>query len=717
MSLLYAGTLFVSAALLMIVQPLCARLVLPSLGGAPSVWNTCMLFFQTGLLAGYGYAHLTSRMFAPRHSVFLHIALLSAGFWMLPIVLPAPADAPGFPVLWLLQALLAGVALPYFVIAATGPLLQRWFAAGDFGDPYFLYAASNAGSFVGLLSYPLLIEPRLTLQQQSDWWRWGCLALLAATLVCGAVIVHRTRIVAAPREPETRQPPAWRQRLHWLALALVPSSLLLSVTNYITTDIAAIPLLWVIPLGLYLLTFTLAFTSRPLIPHAVLTRWQALAVLILMLLLLREAAEPLALVLGLHLLGFFWLALVCHGELARTRPAPAHLTEFYFWLALGGALGGVFNTLIAPLVFTGYAEYPLMIAMAALLKPSLDSNFLVRWDLLPAVALGALTAALALLNRWLKLEPGAAVLAIYAVPLVVCYVLQHRPIRFGLAVGLILLASWLDPGIHGPAAVRIRSFFGVHRVTERDGLRRLVHGNTVHGQQFLDAGKRWEPLAYYHRTGPIGVLLASMQKDPRLDRIGLVGLGAGSLAAYVQPHQRWTFFEIDPAVQHIAQDSGLFTYLRDAPAGSIDIVLGDARITLQKSQEKFGVLAIDAFGSDAIPWHLLTWQALKLYAERLRDDGILAFHISNRYVDLEPVLAQHAQSLGLFCTIAEDMDEAAAARHPGKMQSIWVFLARERIRLPETEFSLRAGEIDADMRPWTDDFADLLQVLRWRGAR
>lgn len=716
MAFLYAGTLFLSAALLMLVQPLCARLVLPSLGGTPNVWNTCMLFFQTGLLAGYGYAHVTSRFLPTRHAVFLHIALLGAGFWMSPIVLPSPADAPDFPVLWLLQILVAGVALPYFVIAATGPLLQRWFAAGDFGDPYFLYAASNAGSFVGLLSYPFLVEPWLTLREQSDWWRWGYLALIAATLVCGAVVVHRVRFVAMRVEPEAGSPPTWR-RLHWLTLALVPSSLLLSVTNYISTDIAAIPLLWIIPLGLYLLTFTLAFMSRTLIPHAVLTRWQALAVLVLMLLLLREAAEPLWLVMGLHLLGFFWLALVCHGELARTKPAPAQLTEFYFWLALGGALGGACNTLIAPLVFTGYAEYPLMIALAALLKPGDDSTFLPRWDVLPAVALGALTAALALFSRWLQLDSGVAIFAIYVVPLIVCYLLQHRPIRFGLAVGAVFLASLLDPGIHGPAAVRMRSFFGVHRVTERDGLRRLVHGNTVHGQQFLDAGKRREPLAYYHRTGPIGMLLTSMEKDPRLDRVGLVGLGTGSLAAYVQPQQRWTFFEIDPAVQRIAQERGMFTFLRDAPAGSIDIVLGDARITLQQSPEKFGVLVVDAFGSDAIPWHLLTREALEFYQKRLHDDGILAFHISNRYVDLEPVLANHAQQLGLVCTVAEDMDGAAAARHPGKMQSIWVFLTKERIRLPGAEFNLRAGESDPDMRPWTDDFADLLQVLRWRGVR
>ena len=698
----------------MLVQPLCARQVLLTLGGTPNVWNTCMVFFQAGLLLGYAYAHQSVRWFTNAGRVPIHITLLILAFCLLPVQLPGPDAPPEFPTVWLLQTLAVGVALPFIAIAGCGPLLQRWFADGGFGNPYFLYVASSAGSFAGLLAYPFLIEPWLALQEQSEWWRWGCLALVVATVFCGlAVLPTRTHVAAVGSEADRTAAANWRQRLRWLVLATAPSSLLLSVTNYITTDIAAMPLLWVIPLALYLLTFTVVFSSRPVIPHALAVRCQPLAVLVLMLLLVREATEPFFLVLGLHLLGFFWLALLCHGELARTKPAPAHLTEFFFWLALGGALGGAFNTLAAPLLFSGYAEYPLMIAIAATLRPSADATTRSRWDWLIPVGLAGATLLLILVSGRLRLDPTFNVFVVYLLPLIVCYLLQSWPLRFGLSVGAVLLASLLDPGVHGRASVRMRSFFGVHRVTELEGRRRLVHGNTVHGEQFLTWARRREPLAYYHETGPIGQFLTALGNDTRLDRVGLVGLGAGSLATYAKPGQLWTFFEIDPAVVHIARDSDLFTFLRDS-RGDIDCVLGDARLTLQASPRRFGVLVIDAFGSDAIPWHLLTREAMRLYQARLQDNGILAFHISNRYVDLEPMLANHAEELGLACTIAEDRDKETVAQHPGKLPSTWLFLAKEQLRFVGRPFKVHAGRPDPKLRPWTDDFANVLEVLRWR---
>jgi hypothetical protein len=287
--------------------------------------------------------------------------------------------------------------------------------------------------------------------------------------------------------------------------------------------------------------------------------------------------------------------------------------------------------------------------------------------------------------------------------------------RFGLAVGGVMFASMLDPGVHGRAMVRIRSFFGVHRVTEQAGRRSLVHGNTIHGQQFLDAGKRRQPLTYYHETGPMGWLLKAMQHDARLGRVGIVGLGAGSLAAYAQPKQKWTFFEIDPTVVFIARDSGLFTFLRDS-RGELDYVVGDARLTLQQTPDMFNLLVIDAFGSDAIPLHLLTREAMQLYQTRLGDDGILAFHISNRYVDLEPVLVQHAFEMGLECAVAEDLDRIAVAQHPGKLPSTWLFMAKRHGTLNGGRFPFRLGHADPKVLPWTDDFANIVQVLRWRAA-
>jgi SAM-dependent methyltransferase len=721
---LFACTLFLSAALLMMIQPLCARLMLPVLGGTPNVWNTCMLFFQTGLLLGYVYAHWNARWLMNRWTAIVQIALLTSGFWLLPIQVPRPSGPPEQPLLWLLGTLGAAIAVPYIVLAGTGPLLQRWFAAGNFGNPYFLYAASNAGSFAGLLAYPLAIEPWLTLDEQSDSWRWGYVMLMAMTVACGLAIRRSPAPVADVHSKTTHAetPINWPQRLRWLLLALTPSSLLLSVTNYVTSDLAAVPLLWIVPLALYLLTFTLVFASRQIIPHEMLVRFQPLAVVVLMLLLLREATTPLLAVLALHLLGFFWLALVCHGELARSKPPPAQLTEFYFWLALGGALGGAFNTLVAPMIFTGYAEYPLFIAVAAALKPSATaSRPSFRNAIVPAL-LGAATAALILLSRYWQLEPTLTIFVVYAAPLVACYLLQHNSLQFGLAVAAVLLASWLDPGIHGPSAYRTRSFFGVHRVTELNGMRRLIHGNTVHGQQFLDPLRRREPLTYYHRTGPIGQLLIGLRGDPRLDRVGVVGLGAGSLAAYAEKGQRWTFFEIDPAVAHIARDTGLFTFLGDSRAkDDIDIVLGDARLTLQQTDERFGLLVIDAFGSDAIPWHLLTREALELYRSRLQPGGVLAFHISNRYVDLEPVLANHAHAWDWYAGVIQDQyksrerlneDNADDERFSGKMESIWLFLAVRRERLGP--LNTKSARVAPNMRAWSDDFTNLLQVLRWK---
>jgi spermidine synthase len=703
MALLYVCTLFVSAALLMMIQPLSARMVLPYLGGTPGVWNTCMLFFQTGLLAGYLYAYGLARWLPGGRAVFVHVTLLLLSWWMLPIDLPRPEAAPAAPLVWLLTALLLAIALPYIILASMAPLLQRWFASASFGDPYFLYAASNAGSFAGLLAYPFLIEPQWTLHQQAELWRWGYAGLIALTLACGAARL-RSRSSAEPPVSMPSPTVSWSQRLRWLLLALVPSSLLLSVTSYLTTDIAAIPLFWVVPLALYLLTFTLVFAARPIVRWAMLTRWQPLVIVVLMLLWLREANEPLAVVL------------VLHAELARTRPAPARLTEFYFWLALGGALGGAFNTLLAPLVFSGYAEYPLMIALAAALRSGEEAQPASFWDWVAPALLGAFTALVMALNRWLRWEASLSVFLVYLVPLVACYTLQGRPLRFALAVAAIFLASLLDPGVHGPSAYRVRSFFGVHRVTEQEGLRRLVHGNTVHGQQFVEPAKRREPLTYYHRTGPMGQMLATLEGDARRGRIGLVGLGAGSLAAYAQAGDRWTFFEIDPAVVHIARDGGLFTFLSDS-RGDIDIVLGDARLTLSQTADRFRLLVIDAFGSDAIPWHLLTREAVELYRSRLQERGILAFHISNRYVDLEPVLANQAREMGWYCGVIEDLSGKEIERHPGKSASKWLFLAERREHLPGPALGLRPGRADPHLRPWTDDYANLLPVIHWRGVR
>jgi hypothetical protein len=471
-----------------------------------------------------------------------------------------------------------------------------------------------------------------------------------------------------------------------------------------------------------------------------MARWMPLVVLLIVLALLSEATEPLVLLMGLHLLGLFWVAMVCHGELTRSRPPASHLTEFYLWLSVGGVLGGVFNALLAPLIFRSVVEYPLVLVLACLLRPaptepsrgrkppeSAESSEGLRpplrhrvraGDVVLPLALGALTAALVFGTQAYGPGPGPLRIGLmFGLPVVVCYTFLERPVRFGLGVGALLLAASLAPGVYGRAEYRVRSFFGVHRVTldPTGSYRLLVHGNTVHGQQSLIPARRDEPLTYYHRTGPIGRLFAALEGDPRLKRVGLVGLGVGALACYARPGQHWTYYEIDPAVIFLARDSGYFTFLKDARA-PLDIVPGDARSTLTRSPDRFGLIVVDAFTSDAIPVHLLTREALQVYRDHLDDDGILAFNISNRYLDLQPVLAGLAADARppMLCLLREDLSVSASEKQAGKAPSLWVVLANRRQDVeklaggPWQPTPARPGT-----PPWTDDYANPLGVLKW----
>jgi hypothetical protein len=779
---LFTVTLFVSSALLFLVQPLVARLVLPRLGGSPAVWNTCMVFFQAALLAGYAYAHSVPRWLGVRRQALLHLGLMLLPLAVLPLGIPEGWTPPdnADPVWWLLALLLVSVGLPFLVVATSGPLLQRWFAATaapTASDPYFLYSASNLGSMLALLAYPLLVEPTCPLRLQSWLWTAGYLVLLGLTAAC-AVAVWRSpekvsgRAVSgesskaqglqplglgASRDSPPTTGMGW-QRLYWVLLAFVPSSLLLSVTTYLTTDIAAIPLLWVLPLALYLLTFILVFARKPLLSTTFLARWLPLVVLVVVLTLLSEATEPGWLLLSLHLLGLFWISLVCHGELARSRPAAEHLTAFYLWLAVGGVLGGLFNALLAPLLFNTVTEYPLVLVLACLLCPAAatEGGGVGGWgemvarltasrrtaspagqagrgrnhhaaltthhfwpDLLLPAGLGLLGVVLLVAFQYSGLTADAHALpALFGGLLVLCYLLRERPARFGLGIGAILLASTLAPGVHGRLEYRTRSFFGVHRVTldPTGSFRVLVHGNTDHGRQSLDPERRREPLVYYHRTGPIGQVFAALEGDDRLARVGVVGLGAGTLACYADKGQQWTYFEIDPAVEGIAEER--FTFLGDARqrGADVNVVLGDARLTLARCRDRFGLLVIDAFSSDAIPVHLLTREALRIYEDHLTDDGIVAFNISNRYLNLKPVLANlaRAQQPAWTCLVQDDLTISEAQKMSGKSESQWLVLLRrpeDRQRLAYGSWTQERGQEGRAV--WTDDYSNLLRVWKW----
>jgi spermidine synthase len=729
----FALTLFLSAGLVFLFQPMCAKMLLPSLGGVPAVWNTCMVFFQAGLLAGYAYAHAGPRLFGrPLHAP-VHLGLMLLPFLVLPIALgqrTPPADAS--PVSWLLSTLVLSAGLPFFVVASSAPLLQSWFAATaqpGARDPYFLYAASNLGSLAALFSYPFFVEPNLVLSQQSLWWTVGYGTLVLFTGACSlvlwksrnqhAIVVGDRNSFRSPSLPEERGMNSVL-RIRWVLLALIPSSLLLSVTSYLTTDIASIPLFWIIPLGLYLLTFILVFSNRfPRLP-GFFRGGLPLVVMLLVLALLSEATEPLILVFGLHLAGFFWIAMACHAELARTRPAVEHLTEYYLWLALGGVLGGMFNALLAPVIFNTVAEYPLMLVLACLLvgvrkrrsagAPQRPLPLLL--DLVLPVFLGFLTMALVLAGQYYELEPGPiSVAGMFSAPVLICYTFIERPLRFGLGLGAILLASAFYSGIHGRILVRQRSFFGVLRVTDKEDYRFLIHGNTVHGQQSLDPKRQTEPLTYYHHGSPIGQIFRVFRGDSRLDHVALIGLGTGALASYSEKDQTWTFFEIDPAVVAIAQNPKWFTYLQQA-RGNIQVVIGDGRLGLAKSADSFGLIVVDAFNSDAIPIHLLTREALAIYRSRLQKGGILAFHISNRHLDLEPVLANLAKDAGMACLVERDTHIIPR----GRWASDWMVLANTRADLKQLERTRRwdLGQTEDSLAVWTDDFSNLLDVFRRR---
>lgn len=726
MLILYGTTALLSAALLFLVQPMFARLALPLLGGAPAVWNTALVFYQAALLAAYGYAHAaTGRLGVARQALF-HLLLLGLPFVFLPIGIPAgwapPVEAN--PAGWLLALLAASVGVPFFVVATSAPVLGAWFArARDprATDPYGLYGVSNLGSLAALVAYPALVEPALTLRAQARLWAAGYAALALLWVAC-ALGLWRVGVAESPPEPalgDGAGPPGALRRLRWVGLAAVPSSLMLSVTTYLGTDVAAVPLLWVIPLALYLATFVLVFSPVGPVLHRVAGALLPLVLLPLVMALAGGANEPIALLIPLHLATLFLAALVCHGALAGDRPSPRHLTGFYLWLAAGGALGGALTALLAPLVFTAIAEYPVALVLACLLGARPDPGGTPRrWlpDVALPLGLGALTAALVAAGQTGSARIGPEVM--FGLPALLCLAFVRRPLRFGLGIAAILLASGLYRGEEGRVLHAERSFFGVHRVTLDPSGRYvlLLHGTTLHGMQSLDPARRREPLAYFHREGPVGDVMAVWRNAATWRTAAVVGLGAGSITCHGRADERWLFYEIDPAVARIARDPRYFTFVRDCPP-AIEIVLGDARRSLAAAGEaRYGLIVLDAYSGDAPPVHLLTREALALYRDRLAPKGLLLFNVSNRHLDLEPVLADLARDAGLVAVLRPDTAVGAAERAAGRMPSRWVVMAQETA-------SLGALLTDARWRPvrgraraavWTDDFSGLVPLIRWQ---
>lgn len=731
--LAYSATVFLAAFLLFWIEPLAAKVLLPVVGGSPTVWVLSLAFFQTVLLAGYGYAHLISRWFSVRGQALAHIATIALACTTLPVAIStAGQGAAGAPRQWLLHALAFSLGPTFFVIAVTAPLAQRWFALSGHGqarDPYFLYAASNAGSLLALLAFPFLLEPSLRLTDQQMAWSIGFAVLGVLLLACAAMIdlppTPRDRMSVAPQAATIDSTISWRQRFRWLALAAVPSSLLLGVTNHISTDIAAVPLLWIIPLALYLLTFVVAFSRRPIVPAGLALWAQAILVLTVGAVELRGIGGPWEIRIVFHLAAFTATALVCHGSLAASRPSPERLTEFYLWLALGGALGGWFNALLSPLIFSTAIEYPLALVLACLLRPGLWPDPTRRLAglldaILPALLLLALTKPLGLgAVDWLYVPSRWKLVAGIALVVLAAALAAGRPLRLGLGMAALLLGTIVLPDLRNALHVE-RNFFGVIRVKEwaREGddsakFHILFHGSTMHGAQSVDPAWRLQPGTYYHPTGPLGQLFARIGGSERTRRVALAGLGTAATACYGHRGEDWIFFEIDPAVERVARTRDWFTYLDDCPPRP-QVLIGDARVTLKaQPPQHFNLIVLDAFSSDAIPVHLLTREALALYVGKLAPGGLILLHITNRYVDLGPVIAKTAETLGLSAMRADDDDATPLGSGDLKLASSWMAIARGPDDLAVLDDDLRWQSVEPALRPWTDDHSDILTALKW----
>lgn len=962
--IIFTLTIFSSATLLFLIEPMIAKMVLPKFGGTPAVWVICTLFFQTALFLGYQYADAATGYLGLRRQVMAQVGLLGLAVVMLPLLrLSVAWEPPGDqdPAVWCLVLLVGAIGIPFFVISTSAPLFQKWFSESGHSsakDPYFLYAASNVGSMTTLLAYPFIVEPYLSIPAQNYVWMAGYVVLLALTCWCGYLVwntkaaraeARKVPVEVVPpaeekvdeaevngadedaeepaeesvaitaeapagkggkkkrkggwREAVTRKPPIkpvmpaaereihpdpepappqpvtandapsyWTQ-LHWAGLAFVPSSLMLGVTTYMTTDIASIPLLWIIPLTLYLLTFIIVFSRVPLTVHQAMVLSMPVFVLILVFVMVSEIKiKQIAWLFMLHLATLFVVAMVCHGELARNRPSTRYLTRFYLCMSVGGILGGLFNGLVAPVIFNSIAEYALVIVVACLLLPSLEDVMkmsrlnraldiglgsalglaavysvykfyqlfqiypettteqwlaatgfphlweqvlvvvlvagvllayaltaprqkrLNRWlDVLMPLSLGILTAQLihgSPFRNWdlswitdpLDVSPKQlATVLTYGLPVALCYGFAEQPIRFGLGVGAIFLAGAVNSTESSYVIHQDRSFFGVLKVEKRnpyemfprlnDGTvyHRLLHGTTLHGMQRADNypllllpltasnpfeaaafrvyGKseneeqRMDALTYYHRTGPVGQIYSIYCASGTKANSGFIGLGTGTMATYLEPQQHGDIYEIDKKVVDIASNPVYFSYLPER-AGRYDIKLGDARLKLKDaSDHSYNLIVVDAFSSDAIPVHLITKEAIQLYFEKLREDGVLAVHISNRHLSLGPVLGNIVRELGLAGLDEYDNDEGP----PGKNSSDWVLIARNRAvlqpvidrresarRTVEANAVLGMGsgsilmpvpfaryalwdnlEDDRAQRIWTDDFSNIVQVLRW----
>lgn len=713
-AVLFACTTMLGASLLFMVQPLAAKLILPSYGGSATVWSTSSLLFQLLLLLGYVYAHVSTRRLGARWQPRAHLLLLALPLFALPLALPAesvpPSDAS--PVLWLLRTLLLMVGLPFVVLSTTGPLIQRWYAWSGgprSEDPYFLFAASNVGSFLGLLAYPFILEPLLTLTQQRTAWSIAFGAFMLLMAWCALVVRGRDLGLEgrATSVRSTTPGPSARQMAVWCLWAFLPSSLMLAATAHLSTDIAAVPLLWVLPLAAYLASFVLAFarTTRTISPRLVVPCVAFAVTTGVVSSLGSTALAPLvALVVGANVVSVGLAGFASHARLAASRPDAAHLTLFYLVISVGGALGGLLNGVVAPLLFDGVWEYFLTVALLPVLAIGLPVMRVRARSVVRGAGAGA-TMLLALGAAW----GGGGLSTIESVVLlgatVVAAVVTWLTLRVAVMLTVTLLISALVVIVVQERAAELteRTFYGSYRVRSVEGQHRLLHGTTIHGTQFVGSDLAQTPTTYYVTEGPFGDVMSTVAPTD----LAVVGLGAGAIAAYGGEVPRIRFFEIDAAVARVARDPRWFTYLSDSEA-DVEVVVGDGRLAMEQEPAGcFDAVALDAFSSDSIPVHILTREGIEVFLDRVRQDGALVIHISNRVFDLKPVLAAHARALDLQAVFGQ------GGEGPGAATSEWVVLTRSSDTADALEALPRWETLSTDETvEWSDDYSSVLSVLR-----
>lgn len=732
----YAITLLLSAALLFSVQPMFSKMILPLLGGTPQVWNTAMLFFQVLLLAGYAYAHGTSRFLNIRLQAALHLVLLCIFIVVLPFAIPEGTKPPfeDDPTFWQLGLMALVVGGPFFVLSGSAPMFQRWFAGTDHPDadnPYFLYGASNLGSMTSLLAYPFLIEPYFRLDEQSNLWMYGYFGLILCTLLAAILVwSSNMRKDDAQTVEQNTEVLTWKQRGKWLLLSFLPSSLMLGVTTYITTDIASVPLLWILPLALYVGTFIIVFSRRNLINKKYLFIAQGILFALLITKTMVYFNIPPFLFVTLHFVLFFVCALACHKELADSKPSAAHLTEFYLLMSLGGALGGVFNALIAPRVFVVPLEYAIVLIMIVFIRfwhvpeksfANIKDNaatFIKQRDFNQILKFPVLITGLIILISFASMHAIKYTNAPLAViTLVMLATILHTRWALGVCVAVVLLMHppgymWQNSIIQDMKLLD-RNFFGVLRVVDSSaGERILLHGTTNHGAQPLSEDYRLTPLSYYGKTSPLNDAFDILNEQDGEQRIAIIGLGIGVTACFQQDGRHFDFYEIDPDVVRIAQNTELFTYLSDC-GSPYDIIMGDGRLTIQeKPEDYYDMILLDAFSSDNIPVHLLTLDAIEIYLHKLKPGGILVMNISNNYMDIEPIMAATGDKLGItnIAKISEgtkiaDTDLYTYTAH------FFMFLENDDHLefLKQRDWS--EGMKRDGVRYWSDQYSNIVSVL------